>query len=612
MGVSRRNQDTLTTRKIELYDKNASIIKFYRRNPVIACEEILGIKLMDSQKYILQQSWNKPYVVWCCSRNFGKSFLGSILMILKAILYENQAIYIISSVGSQAQETFGKIEEIILRKGKTSNSIASLKDIVMYETIKSPACKTGFSHAQTGFHVGFYNGSEIFTLNGKPDNNRSKRATMVFFDEAGFSSDELIAVSEAFATQDTNFVTSTEDSFNVKTLKKKCPTQLVYASSASEVEKIFYNKYRDFAKQMFLGNNDFFCADIPCDIPLSPMIDGKPSMPLLQQSKVDSAMRANREKALREYYNKFTKDGGENQIIKWSHIRRNETILFPEFYQKDSDKYVIAFDPARTGDNSIVTVMKVLYDDHIGYYGEIVNCTNLIELGNKKGYKMLTPNQIDFLKQTILNYNGDAPDYENVLGLLIDSGAGGGGITAYGDNLLEDWTDKKGVIHKGFLDKDYELYSGYQHKYPNASNILRFLSPQKYRNQMVENTLKLIELDLIKFTKEYDGKGYISIQDKADLVKKELSLEEEIALLNMDIMKTEMTSIYKFDNAEGTSRTYKLPKDKERKMHDDRFYTLIMLGHFLYNLRREKVVKKSQAKINPSDLFYFKKPSLRS
>ncbi len=51
-------------------------------------------------------------------------------MILKAILYENQAIYIISSVGDQSKQTFTVLEQIILRIGKASDSIKSLKDIV--------------------------------------------------------------------------------------------------------------------------------------------------------------------------------------------------------------------------------------------------------------------------------------------------------------------------------------------------------------------------------------------------------------------------------------------------------------------------------------------------
>lgn len=59
----------LSTRRVEQYKKDAEIIKFLRRNPIIASEELLGIKLMDSQKWILQNSWNAKYNVWTCSRN---------------------------------------------------------------------------------------------------------------------------------------------------------------------------------------------------------------------------------------------------------------------------------------------------------------------------------------------------------------------------------------------------------------------------------------------------------------------------------------------------------------------------------------------------------------
>lgn len=290
----------MSERKRRICELDAETIAFYRRNPCIACEHLLGIKLIDSQKYILQQSWNKPHVLWCCSRNFGKSFLGAIFMILKAILYENQAIYIVSSVGSQSKETFSKIEEIVLRIGKTAASIRSLKDIVEKETIKSPNNKTGFSHPAEGFIVEFYNGSTIETLNSKPDNNRSRRATLVFFDEAAFCSDELIAVCEAFATQNTEFVTSIDDDFNPDTLKRKCPTQLVYASSQDDMSKIFYMHYKNFTKHMFAGDRDYFVADMICDTAIKTFMNGKPYTPLLTQDKVDAAMKANREKALRE------------------------------------------------------------------------------------------------------------------------------------------------------------------------------------------------------------------------------------------------------------------------------------------------------------------------
>ncbi len=593
----KRNKKVLSSRKVDLYSANSKFIKFLRRNPVIACEELLGIKLLDAQKYMLQESWNRPMVLWACSRNAGKSFLGAIIIILKAVLYENQSIYIAAPVGEQSKELFTKIEEIVLRLGKTASSIDSLKDIVMNEAVKSPACKTGFSHAQSGFNVGFYNGSEIFSLNGNPDNNRSKRATLVFFDECGFMSEEAVSIMEAFAAQDSNFKTSTDKSFNIKAQRKKCPTQLIYASSASDVDTTFFKHYKNFAKQMFAGNPDYYCCDIPCDVPLNPTMDGEQYPPLLTQSKVDSAMKANREKALREYYNRFTKDGGENQIVKWGQIRRNETFILPELHYTNGSKYAIAFDPARSGDNSIITVMKIIEDENIGYYGEIVNCTNLIDIASKKGIKMSSPDQIKALKDSILSYNGNAPDYENISILQIDAGAGGGGIAAYADNLLEEWTDHKGIKHKGFLDKDYELYIGYDGRYPNASNKLKLISPNKYRTQMVDEFIELMQLDLFKFPKEYDGKGFVTLQkqegNEVKLVQKTLTMEEEISLLNMDILKAEITSIHKFENPEKTSKTYKLPKDKERTMHDDRFYTIIMLAHYLYELRRENITKIS-------------------
>lgn len=298
--MSSKKKVIITEIKKKICELDAESIAFYRRNPCIASEDLLGIKLIDSQKWMLQQSWNASHIVWCCSRNFGKSFLGAIFMILKAILYENQAIYIISSVGDQSKETFSKIEEIVLRMGKTAASIKSLKDIVEKETKKSPSNKTGFSHNPAGYHVEFYNGSEIFTLNGNPDSNRSRRATLCFFDEAAFCSDELISVCEAFATQNTDFVTSTDDNFNPELEHRRVPTQLLYASSQDEMDKMFYKHYKNMAKRMIAGDRNYFCCDMICDTAIETYMNGKQYTPLLTRAKVESALKANKDKALRE------------------------------------------------------------------------------------------------------------------------------------------------------------------------------------------------------------------------------------------------------------------------------------------------------------------------
>ena len=557
----------------KVYELDARSIAYYRRNPCIAAKDLLGINLIDSQKYILQQSWNTPHVLWCCSRNFGKSFLGAVFMILKAILYENQAIYIVSNVGEQAKQTFDKIEEIVLRIGKTAASIDSLQDIVEKETVKSGTNKTGFSHPQQGYHVAFYNGSEIFTLNGNPDNNRSRRATLVFFDEAAFSSDELISICEAFATQNTEFKTSTEIGYNPDAQKRVCPTQLVYASSMSEMDKTFYKHYKDFAKHMYAGDRDFFVCDMICDTAINTYMNGKSYTPLLTQEKVDAAMKVDRDRALREYYNKPIQDGGENQIIKWGTIRRNEIFDLPEVNYHDGFQYALAFDPARVKDNSVVTVMKICFDEELGYYGKIVNCVNMIDLSTKNKYKLDSNRQLDILKEMLLNYNGNSEDYENIAEFSVDAGAGGGGVSAYSDPLLKEWIDKSGKKHKGLLDSTYELYEGFDDIYPNTSDKIKLLNPRKYKKDMTEELLELMNAGLIKFPKEYSRQGFISLSrqiqdsDEEELYDYELSWEEECALVNIDALKTEATSIYRFKNSENTTVTYALPKDKENRMH---------------------------------------------
>lgn len=99
-------------------------------------------------------------------------------MILKWLLFEGQQIYIIGSVGSQSIECFKKLEDITMQR---IQSIKSLKDIIAFETVKSPACKTGFVHNPASHIVKSHNDSAIMTLNGDPNNIRSKRASLVFF-----------------------------------------------------------------------------------------------------------------------------------------------------------------------------------------------------------------------------------------------------------------------------------------------------------------------------------------------------------------------------------------------------------------------------------------------
>jgi len=112
---------------------------------------------------------------------------------------------------------------------------------------------------------------------------------------------------------------------------------------------------------------------------------------------------------------------------------------------------------------------------------------------------------------------------------------------------------------------------------------------------MVDEFIELMDLGVIKFPYEFKQE-FISMAKKQEdsddeiIEKYELSDNEIAALANIDLMKLETTSIYKYENAEKTTKTYALAKDKEGSMHDDRFYVLIMLAHRLYELRRGQVI----------------------
>lgn len=290
----------LTPIKRKIYECDAETIAYYRRNPVIACEELLGIKLLDSQKWIFQMSWTASHNLWVCTRNFGKSFLAGIFIILYAVLYENQNIYIVSSVGDQAKQTFTVLESLITRVGKSAASIKSLQDIIEKETVKSPTNKTGFSHNPAGYEVEFYNGSKIFTLNSNPDSARSRRSSLVLFDEASFCSDSLITICEAFGTQDSNFSTSTDELYTPEADKRQVPNKFIYTSSQNTDTTLFYKYYKDFAKRMLAGDKDYFVCDMICDTAIKTFMNGEPYLPLLSQKVVDTAMKNNPLKAERE------------------------------------------------------------------------------------------------------------------------------------------------------------------------------------------------------------------------------------------------------------------------------------------------------------------------
>lgn len=450
-----------------------------------------------------------------------------------------------------------------------------------------------------------------------------KRASVIFFDEAAFCSDEILSIAAAFGAQDMDFKTSIDEGYDPRKRPKQVPAQVVYASSQDGMDTIFYKNYKEFAKKMIAGDRNYFVCDMLCTTAITVFMEGKPYQPLLSQETVNNEMKKNPDKARREYYNVPTMDGGANQIVKWGTIRRCEKFIIPYADWRPNNKIVLAFDPARTNDNSILTAMQVYEDPDYGVCGDIINCGNFIDTASKSKYKLDSNRQVALLRQYLKRYNGDNPDYEYIDQLIVDAGSGGGGLSTYADRLLEDWVDEDGRKHFGLIDKTHDVYSGYSKLYRNAVDKIRLINPTKYRTQMVEEFIELINLGVIRFPFEYNGQDFVRIPkepEKKKGVKYEeeefetyyLSQEERLSYTQIDLMKQEITSIYKTSNPENTSTRYALAKEKENKMHDDRFYTIILCAHRLYELRRSSTMRvRKTGNKDISALLQMRAPKIR-
>lgn len=164
------NLYNMTTKKYREKIDLAEFLQWGRRNPSRFIEEVFNVQLMDYQRYLIDSSWNKPFVVWAMSRNGGKSLLAALFIMAKMLLIPGFKAYILAAVGSQSIELFTKMEAFAM---KNIASFTNLNDIFQSNVVKSQANSTGWVHNPASYTVRTYSGAQCFTLNGAFDNNRS-------------------------------------------------------------------------------------------------------------------------------------------------------------------------------------------------------------------------------------------------------------------------------------------------------------------------------------------------------------------------------------------------------------------------------------------------------
>lgn len=570
----------LSQKKLEEYDKMAKIIQWGRQNPVRFAELFFGTKLIDFQAYCFMKTWTAQYALWAECRGAGKDTLAAVYNMTRLTLIPDYSLYISSNTYAQSVESFNKLRDIALRR---IPSFASATDIFAREVDKTGSnSETGFLQAPT-CKFRLYNNSKLEALSSNLEAIRGKRGA-VWFNETAWKTAEELAVVENYANVDASFSTSTEKIQYHK--PEQMPLQILYTSSVGDVTYPFFDKYKTFYKKMLVGNRNYFCFDMNAyDILYHSTIDGVPIKSHLTEDQIKKAIEEDPDNADVELFNKFRKGGGQNAVVTMDELMRNSTVRKPLLYNDTGKKkFIFCYDPARNFDGSVLSIFQIINDKDVGFKLRLENVVSMVDQNSRKKTPLPMPAQLDIIKDLMIKYNGErAAEWENIE-FYVDSGSGGGGISAICDQLMDDWYDKSGGKHRGIIDPVHKQYETARQTYPNAMPIVHLVDPQSHKKIMYDAVSKMVKLNLIEFS-EYDNKDYILVENKDggfDTV--ELTTEEKIALINMNIAKIQLSYMCRYDTPNG-GVSYELSKDK-KGIHDDHAYTMAEGGYALALLRR--------------------------
>lgn len=594
-------------KQLETFDKYCKILQWGRANPTRFLEDFIGLRFTDHQKYVILSSWIPANCVWVCSRSSGKSFMSAPFIMARSLLIPSHNTYIMGPTGSQSQETFTKLENL------AKNNIASVIGVSSFfldECVRINSKADPFTHDKSGYTVSLYNGSTVNTLNSVAKNIVGIRSNFNVYDEGGKIERDFYALTLPFTVQNADFRLG--GTLNTDIYPKQLQNKNLLLSSAEGIDSELYDRYKIAFNKMLMGDPEYFVCDLDCSHSLHPFLDGKPTTPLLTQDTIDDAFKTNPYRATREYYNKFDNDGGEDVFVKRSVLNKFSVPMVPEFRNPGNKKYIIAYDPATKLDNSVMMAAELFHDEERGWMVRFVNCVNLIEV-LKNGEKVIIqkPEQIERLKDFILDYNHGAIDYENIDQLILDAGAGGGGVDI-AQFLMNEWIGKDRKMHIGFIDKEDPYMQLREDDYPANSDKLKMFNFKRDKATAYERAQTAINQGLAIFPASLNARNEIEFEEEdaeGNLrIRYEKADNDELAtLVQFDLAKEELIGMQKIKKPNGTVQFDLSPDAKSKNTHDDRADCVVMILNRLMEIRADEALAKEAPVSDFSKVFAQKK-----
>lgn len=411
---------------------NEKQILFYRANPVIACEELLGIKLIWLQRITLRMIWFIRFPLLNMGRGLGKSFMIAIASILMAMLYPKTKIGIVAPVFRQANYVFDAIDDIY------ANS----------DYLKSATSKAS-SRGSAQSVLRFHNGSFIEALPvGDGNKIRGRRYHIVFIDEYAQMDESIIKLV-------------IRPMLNIKRGNKE--NKLIIASTAFYRWNHYWTLYLFYLRQMINGSKDYAIAEFDyIDLQSTKNSPYQIDMEIIKMQKNDMTY----EEFAMENLGMFPADSvGFISAKLIDQCTPKLDPIEPEFRQPAGSRavYVLGVDAARQsgGDNFAMVLLK-------------------LENGKRNLVYVKTLNGRTF--QDMVSEIRDVLSKYEVIRVQV--GAGGGGLTIK-DLLAAEWRNENGDKMPPILDMDDDA-----HRAKSGLHILRIVNETNKKNNEMYMNLK--------------------------------------------------------------------------------------------------------------------------
>lgn len=314
--------------------EDLSWVEIYQNNPVLAAEDLLirndmPLILPPHQRIVLKDLWSgTPFPMLIMSRGAGKSALLAIYIILRAVLFPNERIGIISGSFRQAKACFDEIQRFYWES-----------PIIQHCTDKPP------SRGNDEYVLEITKNQSLIKALPLGDGQklRGQRFFKVFIDEFPKVDkqilDEIIIPMLATRKNPTAPLDPTEKG-----------NQLILASTATWQFSWAYKYYEMYKDYMREGDTRYTVHEFDCD-DLGDFMDKT----ILEHSRATM----DRITYLMEYKLLWPKDSDGYFPASLVHsIKRKHCLIEPKAKSKEAE-YVLGVDPARTSDLFAMCVIKL-------------------------------------------------------------------------------------------------------------------------------------------------------------------------------------------------------------------------------------------------------------